>query len=133
MAGRKSIAAVIAAAVLVVPSAAAAKSKVYAGTTDGNGQIAVDVKLNKDGEPKKITEIRVNKIPVRCEQSGDITVFSTYSGSNIGIKDNGKFYGETVQPQPAPALGSSRGGLRAAAVDEDRVGVEAALDQRLDP
>jgi hypothetical protein len=97
MAGRKLIAVAVASVALAAPPSAAAKSKVYAGTTDGGGQIAVDVKLNKDGAPKKITEIRVNRIPVHCDQSGDITVYSTFAGSNIGIKENGKFYGETVQ------------------------------------
>ena len=98
MSGRKLIAVAVATAALAAPGTAAAAKKVYAGTTDGGGQIALDVKVNRFGIPLKITQLRLNKIPVHCDQSGDITVYSTYSGSDISIRPSGKFYGERVQP-----------------------------------
>ena len=63
------VAAIAIAAALAVPATASAKSAIYAGTTDGGGQIAMTVTL-KGKTPKRITEIRGVHIPVNCEQSG---------------------------------------------------------------
>jgi len=63
------LAAIAIAAALVVPATASAKSAIYAGTTDGGGQLAMTVTL-KGSTPKRITEIRGVHIPVNCEQSG---------------------------------------------------------------
>jgi hypothetical protein len=65
----KIAAAVIAAGALAVPASASAASAIYAGTTDGDGQIAMTVTI-KQGIPKRITEIRGVSIPVNCEISG---------------------------------------------------------------
>ena len=94
--GKKLIAGVIVAS-LAVPATASAATKVYAGTTDGSGQIAMDVVVNRKGKLKGITEIRGQNVPVTCEQSGAQTVYFTFPTSTK-INSHRKFYAEWVQP-----------------------------------
>jgi hypothetical protein len=51
------------------PSASAV-TKVYAGTTGTGAQMAMDVKFDRHGVPRKITEVRGMHIPIVCDQSG---------------------------------------------------------------
>lgn len=80
------LAAIAIAATLAVPASASAKSAIYAGTTDGDGQIAMTVAFAR-GVPKRITEIRGVHIPVNCEQSG-AQFANTRIPTNIRVKRN---------------------------------------------
>ena len=93
--GKKLIAGVIVAS-LAVPATASAATKVYAGTTDGSGQIALDVVVNRKGKLKGITQIRAKNIPVTCERSGPLTAYFTHSTA-IKINSHRKFYAEWTQ------------------------------------
>ena len=84
-------------AALVLPGTAAAAKKVYAGTTDGSGQLAMDVVVNKKGKLQYITELRGNQIPVTCEQSGAQTVYFTIPTS-IRINTHHKYHSHWEQP-----------------------------------
>jgi hypothetical protein len=93
----KNLFATVVVAMLMSPAGAAAATKVYAGTTDGAGQFAMDVVVNKKGKLKGITELRGNNIPVTCEQSGANTVYFTFPTS-IKVSKHHKFYAEWSQP-----------------------------------
>ena len=95
--GKKLIAAVIVAS-LAVPATASAATKIYAGTTDGSGQIAMDVVVNRKGKLRGITEVRGQNVPVQCEQSGAQTVYFTFPTSTK-ISANRKFYAEWTEPE----------------------------------
>lgn len=62
--------AVVAAAALAVPASASAATKIYGGTAAIGGKVAIDVKLNKQGVPKRITELRAVGVPGTCAISG---------------------------------------------------------------
>lgn len=94
--GKKLIAG-LAAAALAVPATADAATKVYAGTTDGSGQIAMDVVVNRKGKLKGITEVRGKNVPVTCEQSGPQAVYFTFPTSTK-INSHRRFYAEWTQP-----------------------------------
>jgi hypothetical protein len=93
----KHLLATLAVAALALPAGASAATKVYAGTTDGAGQFAMDVVVNKRGKLKGITELRGNNIPVTCEQSGANTVYFTFPTS-IKINKRHRFHAEWSQP-----------------------------------
>jgi hypothetical protein len=84
-------------ALLALPATASAATKVYAGTTDGSGQLAMDVLVKKDGKLKYIKELRGQFIPVTCEQSGAQTVYFTFPTS-IKVNKHHKFFSEWTQP-----------------------------------
>jgi hypothetical protein len=86
------------AALLALPATASAATKVYGGTAGETGEIAMDVKVNKRGKPKMITEIRAAKLPAECEQSGQLNVSTRTPPLKLKINNKGKFYGELVQP-----------------------------------
>jgi hypothetical protein len=81
---------------LVLPAAAGARTKVYAGTTDGSGQLAMDVVVGKSGRLKFITELRANHIPVTCEQSGAQSAYFTVPTS-IKVSRHRKYSYEWTQ------------------------------------
>ena len=64
--------AAVAATMLAVPAAASAVTQTYGGTTSGDGQVAMDIKFDRNGFPRKVVEVRGNEIPITCEQSGAI-------------------------------------------------------------
>jgi hypothetical protein len=68
----KSFAVAAALAALALPAAASAASEIYAGTTSNGGEVAMDVKVDRHGTPRKVTEIRANHLPTTCEQSGPV-------------------------------------------------------------
>ena len=82
---------------LALPPTAGAATKIYAGTTDGSGQLAMDVVVNKKGRLKFITELRANHIPVTCEQSGPQAAYFTVPTS-IRISRHRKYFYEWTQP-----------------------------------
>ena len=61
-----------AAAMLALPASASAATEVFGGTTGNAAQIAMDVKVSKQGVVKKITQIRADKVSLDCEQSGHL-------------------------------------------------------------
>jgi hypothetical protein len=77
---KKLIAGLIVAS-LAVPATASAASKVYAGTTDGSGQLAMDVVVNRKGKLRGITEVRGKNVPATCDRSGARTVYFTFPTS----------------------------------------------------
>jgi hypothetical protein len=99
----RKLIAVAAALLLALPAAASAASKTYGGTSDGGtsgageGQIAMDVTVDKAGKPRRITELRGNNIPAQCEQSGQVMIYLTYPTS-IVVDKHGRFFAEFVQP-----------------------------------
>ncbi len=84
-------------ALFALPASAPAATKTYAGTTDGSGQLAVDVLVNKEGKLKGIKELRGDNVPVTCEQSGANTVYFTFPTS-IKVNKHKRFYSEWTQP-----------------------------------
>ena len=72
--------ALIAAIALAIPTAASAARKTYGGTTDGGGQIALDVVVSKKGKVKRVTEIRAINLPSICEVSGQLTTYTALPG-----------------------------------------------------
>jgi len=87
--GKKLVAAVVVAS-LAVPATASAATKVYAGTTDGSGQLAMDVVVNRKGKLRGITEVRGKNVPVTCEQSGARNAYFTFPTS-VKISSHRKF------------------------------------------
>ena len=84
-------------ALLALPASASAVTKRYAGTTEGSGQFAIDVVVNKEGKLTGIKELRGNNIPVTCEQSGAQSVYFTFPTS-IKVNKHKRFYAEWTQP-----------------------------------
>ena len=76
---------------LAAPAGASAATKTWAGTTDGDGQIAMDVKVNKKGVPKKITELRGVHLPGICDTSGSGIPLNTRIPSAIKVDGKGEF------------------------------------------
>lgn len=75
---RRMALAAVAAAALLAPASASAATKVYGGTAANGGKVAMDVKLNKRGVPKRITELRAVSVPGTCEISGpDVPLHAT--------------------------------------------------------
>lgn len=75
---RRAAPAAVVAAALVVSASASAATKVYGGTAANGGKVAMDVKLNKHGVPKRITELRAVSVPGTCEISGpDVPLHAT--------------------------------------------------------
>lgn len=93
---RNAIAGVVTAA-LLLPAGAQAATKTFAGTTEGGGVIALDVKVSKKGKIKKILEARGAELPTVCEQSGMVPSHLTFPDP-IKVKGNGKFSDSYAQP-----------------------------------
>lgn len=99
MGGREKtmIAAVAAIAGLAFPAVAGAKVVTYAGTVEGGGNIALDVKVNKEKKPKAVLEARGTEFALKCEQSGEITGFTRFP-ERIDVTRRGKFSASYEQP-----------------------------------
>ena len=85
------------AAAMLLPATAQAATKTYAGTTEGGGVIALDVKVSHKGVVRKITEARGAQLPTVCEQSGKVPSHLTFPDP-IEVKRNGKFADDYAQP-----------------------------------
>ena len=91
--------AVAAAATLIAiasPAAASAKTKVYGGTAAAGGKVAMDVKLGKDGTPKRITELRAVGIPGTCVISGPNVPLNATLPVSLEVSGKGAFEFETT-------------------------------------
>ncbi len=77
---------------LALPASAPAASKIYGGTTEGGGNLAFDVAVNRKGKPKRITEIRATNLPTECETSGPVPSYTTFTGT---LKVTDKRYAAT--------------------------------------
>lgn len=91
------MAVVTALALSALPAAANAAIKVYAGTTAGGGEVAMDVKI-KQGKPKTITEIRYQGVPAACTISGPLAVWGNTPRLDLRVSKKGKFSGKLSQP-----------------------------------
>jgi hypothetical protein len=81
----------VTAAVGLTPASASAATKVYGGTAEFGGRIAMDVKLSKSGVAKKILEIRGVDVPGTCEQSGPGILLNARITPSIKVSEKGKF------------------------------------------
>ncbi len=92
--------ALCAAALVTVVAPANAAKGTYAGTVGTTtGKIALDVKVNKRGFVKKITELRGKSIPSTCEISGPVPSVNFTLPTELPVKStNGKFQGSFTQP-----------------------------------
>ena len=96
---RKRAALICAATALLIPAYASASTKVYGGTAASGGKVEMDVKLSKQGVPKRITELRAVSIPGTCEISGpDIPLHATLP-VKIDVSAKGKFEFEVTDAQ----------------------------------
>ena len=84
---------------MLLPATAAAKSVTYAGTTEGGGTAALDVRL-KNGNPKEIVEGRGRDFPLFCEQSGELDGDANFpfGDDEIKVNDKGRFRYRYEQP-----------------------------------
>lgn len=87
-------------ALLVLSAPAEAAKGTYAGTVGTTtGQIALDVKISRQGIVKKITHLRGKQIPSNCEISGPVPSVNFDLATALPVKaTNGKFAGEFTQP-----------------------------------
>ncbi len=79
-----------AAVALIAAAPAGADTKVYGGTTDIGGAVAMDVKLSKSGVPKRITELRAHNLPVTCSMTGT-NVADLKTPVNLKVDKKGRF------------------------------------------
>ncbi len=83
--------------VLVIAAPAHAAQRTYAGTTDGAGHIALDVKI-KHGVVTKLLRVRGDKIPSTCEVSGPIPEVSFNQPAGLRVPPSGRVKGSYTQP-----------------------------------
>jgi hypothetical protein len=83
---------------LALPAAAEAKQVTYAGSLADGGKIALDVRLNKDRKPTKITQARGVQLNLDCEKSGTYDDgYATLEGP-VKVNRRGRFSAVFVQP-----------------------------------
>jgi hypothetical protein len=83
---------------LAVPAGASAATKVFAGTVEADGKIAMDVKVSKKGVPRKITELRGVHLATTCDISGYPVYANTRIPTAIKVAENGKFSFSQTDP-----------------------------------
>ena len=88
-----SAAAACAVTALALPAAASAKVVTYGGkiSPSAEGAIAMDVKTNKKGVPKRIIALRGQKVPAQCEKSGELTIGINLNRENTVNPDGSPF------------------------------------------
>ncbi len=96
MLSRRLIPAALLCAAFALPAAALAGTKTYSGTSDAGVGVALDVVV-KHGKPRKITALRGQKLPLRCERTGRAYT-SIELPTSIKVSAKGKFRFKYVQP-----------------------------------
>lgn len=110
MNGFRKLALAVAAGALLLPASASAKTVVFAGSTEGGGKIAMDVRLGRGQTPRAVTELRGVDIPINCEQSGPQTAFVTIP-VNLKVNRRGlfSFVNEDSEGNRSVIVGKFRG------------------------
>jgi hypothetical protein len=86
------------AATLALAASAQAEIGTWAGTVTGTtGQIALDVKINRQSALTKVKQIRVKDVPSQCPVEGTANVAHTFP-ANLKIQGDGSFSGAYSQP-----------------------------------
>ncbi len=82
---------IAAVAALILPAVASAATKVYGGSSDIGGTVAMDVKLNQNGVAKRVTEVRAVDLGGFCEITAAYPDFSILADVDTKVSKKGKF------------------------------------------
>lgn len=95
----RTLVALVAAAALALPAAAGAKVVTYAGSTADDAHVALDVKLDRFGLPKRVVQLRASNVPAVCDVSGVLRVSTGPVPASLTVtRPKFRFAGLFTQP-----------------------------------